>query len=42
MNTHLPNTSLSLSMMVSEAAFRVITGVEQVALFGGRLLRIKA
>lgn len=39
MNTHFPTQSLSLSMMISEATYRAVVGVERLAVSGYKLLR---
>lgn len=39
MNTHLPSQSSSLSLMISEAAFRVVNGVDRLGRFVWHKLR---
>ena len=39
MNPHFPNQSTSLSMMISEATYRVVVGVERLARRGSNVFR---
>jgi len=39
MNTHFPNPSATLSMMISETAYKAVVGVERATRFLSNMLR---
>lgn len=39
MNSQIPNTSTTISMMISEAVYHAVIGVERLVRYWGKLLR---